>query len=55
MAGGGSGNYSREVLILNISVKGRRLFEGGDYSRKYGTPQHVQPWIWFHKTAVRLS
>ena len=41
MAGGG-GNYLREAIILNISVKGGRLFEGDDqsrdgyYSRKYG-------------------
>ena len=27
---GGGGDYSREVIILNISVKGGRLFEGGD-------------------------
>ena len=31
MAGGGGGHYSREVIILNISVKGGRLFKGGDY------------------------
>ena len=40
------GDYSRQAIILNIVVKGRRggeqLFEGGDlsrdgyYSRKYG-------------------
>ena len=31
MAGeGGWGDYSREAVILNISVKGGRLFEGGD-------------------------
>ena len=29
MAGGG-GHYSRRAIILNISVKGGRLFEGGD-------------------------
>ena len=28
--GGGGGDYSREAIILNISVKGGRLFEGGD-------------------------
>ena len=27
---GGGGDYSREVIILNISVKGGLLFEGGD-------------------------
>ena len=26
----GGGGYSREAIILNISVKGGRLFEGGD-------------------------
>ena len=26
----GRGDYSREAIILNISVKGERLFEGGD-------------------------
>ena len=36
------GDYSREAIILNITIKGRRLFERGDssrdgyYSRKYG-------------------
>ena len=29
MARGGGGDYSREAIILNISVKGGRLFEGG--------------------------
>ena len=28
--GGGGGDYSREAIILNIFVKGGRLFEGGD-------------------------
>ena len=28
--GGGAGDYSREAIILNISTKGGRLFEGGD-------------------------
>ena len=28
--GGGGGDYSTEVIILNISVKGGLLFEGGD-------------------------
>ena len=28
--GGGGGDYSREAIILNLSVKGGRLFEGGD-------------------------
>ena len=27
---GGGGDYSREAIILNISDKGGRLFEGGD-------------------------
>ena len=27
---GEGGDYSREAIILNISVKGGRLFEGGD-------------------------
>ena len=27
--GGGGGDYSREVVILNISVKGEQLFKGG--------------------------
>ena len=26
--GGGGGDYSREAIILNISIKGGRLFEG---------------------------
>ena len=26
----GGGDYSREAIILKISVKGGRLFEGGD-------------------------
>ena len=26
--GGGGGDYSREATILNISIKGGRLFEG---------------------------
>ena len=30
IARGGGGDYSREAIILNISVKGGRLFEGGD-------------------------
>ena len=36
------GDYSRKAIILNISVKEGRLFEGSDlsrdgyYSRKYG-------------------
>ena len=32
MAGGegGGGDYSREAIISNISVKGGRLIEGGD-------------------------
>ena len=30
MARAGGGDYSREAIILNISVKGGRLFEGGD-------------------------
>ena len=31
----GSGDYSREAIILNISVKGLgRLFKGGDYLRE---------------------
>ena len=30
MGGGGGGDYSREAIILNIFVKGGRLFEGGD-------------------------
>ena len=40
--GAGRGDYSREEIILSISVRGGRLFEGGDqsrdshYSRKYG-------------------
>ena len=35
-------DYSREAIILSFSVRGGRLFEGGDqsrdghYSRKYG-------------------
>ena len=43
MRGGEGGDYSWEVIILNVSIKGGRLFEGGDYSRdgyysrKYGT------------------
>ena len=28
--GWGGGNYSREAIILNIFVKGGRLFEEGD-------------------------
>ena len=42
MARGLAGDYSKEAIILNISIKGGRLFEGGDlpkndyYSRKYG-------------------
>ena len=28
--GGGGGDYSREAIILNISIKGGRLLEGGD-------------------------
>ena len=28
--GGGGDDYSTEVIILNISVKGGLLFEGGD-------------------------
>ena len=41
--GGGGGHYSREPIILNISIKKGWLFEGGDksrdgyYLRKYGT------------------
>ena len=41
--GGERGDYSREAIISNISIKGGQLFEGGDYlrdgyySRKYGT------------------
>jgi len=27
---GGRGDYSRKAIILNISIKGGRLFEGGD-------------------------
>ena len=34
MARGGWGDYSRKVIILNNSVKGRRLFKRGDYSRE---------------------
>ena len=40
--GAGRGDYSREAIILSFSVRGERLFEGGDqsrdghYSRKYG-------------------
>ena len=30
MARGGGGDYSRRAIILNISVKGGRLFEAGD-------------------------
>ena len=26
----GGGDYSTELIILNISVKGGQLFEGGD-------------------------
>ena len=26
--GGGRGDYSREAIILNIAIKGGRLFEG---------------------------
>ena len=43
MRGGERGDYSWEVIILNVAIKGGRLFEGGDYSRdgyysrKYGT------------------
>lgn len=39
---GGGGACSRRAIVLNISVKGERLFEGsyyskdGYYSRKYG-------------------
>ena len=29
-AGGSGADYSREAIILNISVQGGRLFEGGD-------------------------
>ena len=32
--GGGGGDYLSEAIIFNFSVKGRRLFEGGDYSRE---------------------
>ena len=28
--GGGRGDYLREAIILNISVKRERLFKGGD-------------------------
>ena len=28
--GGGGGDYSRGAIILKISVKGGRLFKGGD-------------------------
>ena len=28
--GGVGGDYSREVIILNISIKEGRLFKGGD-------------------------
>ena len=40
---GGGGDYSREAIIVIISVKGGQLFKGGDsskdsnHSRKYGT------------------
>ena len=30
VGGGGGDYYSREATILNISIKGGRLFEGGD-------------------------
>ena len=33
MRGGEGGDYSREVIILDISIEGGRLFEGGDYSK----------------------
>ena len=39
--GAGRGDYSRDAIILSISIRGRRLFEGGDqsweghHSRKY--------------------
>ena len=28
--GGGRGDYSREAIILNISIKGGRLFQAGN-------------------------
>ena len=33
MRGGEGGDYLREVIILNISIKGGQLFNRGDYSR----------------------
>ena len=33
MARGLAGYYSKEAIILNISIKGGRLFEGGDLPR----------------------
>ena len=30
---GGEGDYLREVIILKITIKEGRLFEGGDYSK----------------------
>ena len=53
MRGGEGGDYSREVIILDISVKRGRLFEGGDYSkdcsysRKYGTLLNTTPALLF--------
>ena len=34
--GGGGGDYSREAIILNISIKGGDYSRDGYYSRKYG-------------------
>ena len=28
--GGGGGDYSRELIFKNISIKGGQLFKGGD-------------------------
>ena len=53
MRGGEGGDYSWEVIILDVSIKGGRLFEGGNYSRdgyysrKYGTLNWTPCCLWF--------
>ena len=50
----GRGDFSREVIISNISVKGGRLFEGVDYLRdgyyfrKYGIPMELSQYFSYY-------
>ena len=43
--GGGGGDYLREAIILNISVWGWRLFEGGNYSRDGYYSRNMVAWV----------